>query len=154
MIVRVGGVNQTIDRGLVQIGGSPRSLTSMLAHIGGTTYTVATFVQPLSLDIDPDAASAFIERTDGSPSSQNATTNSVTATPTGGRGPFTYVWTQLSGDSFTINNPNSATTTFTASLLPDDSKSGVAQCEVTDVFGTISTDTVPVSFDSISSGGL
>jgi hypothetical protein len=39
-------------------------------------------------------------------------TESVTVTPQGGDGTYTYAWTKLSGDDVTVNSPTSATTTF------------------------------------------
>lgn len=65
----------------------------------------------------------------------SVTTDAVTATVTGGTGPFTYAWAYVSGDSFTINSPTSATTTYTGSItVLGQSKYGVYRCTVTDTF--------------------
>lgn len=63
-----------------------------------------------------------------------ATTGSVTATPEGGSG-HTYQWEKVSGTTFTITSPNSATTTFKRTSSA--SASGVYRCKVTDSSGVV-----------------
>lgn len=60
------------------------------------------------------------------------TTGSVTVTPSGGTGPYTYAWAIDTGDTFTINAPTSATTTFSVTLGGDESAAAVYTCTVTD----------------------
>ena len=63
----------------------------------------------------------------------SVTTNSVTVTPSGGTGPYTYAWANVEGDTATVNSPTSATTTFTHTLtLVSPTKSGQYECTVTD----------------------
>ena len=53
----------------------------------------------------------------------------------GGVGPYTYSWALVSGDSFTINSPNAASTSFGASHLcadPPAVYTGVYRCTITD----------------------
>lgn len=62
------------------------------------------------------------------------TTGTVTATPSGGSGSVTYVWSLVSGDSFTTaNSPSSATTSWTRTGLAfDETESSAWHCTVTD----------------------
>lgn len=79
------------------------------------------------------------------------TTSSVTASPHNASGSVTYAWQYVSGDTFTVNAPTSAATTFskTATLGdPPDSQSfgGGYRCKVTDADGNVTyTATVTVS---------
>lgn len=66
-------------------------------------------------------------------SGQNTiTTNSITVTASGGIGPYTYAWTKVSGDTFTIGSPSSASTNFSAQPGPYNEMSAVYKCTVTD----------------------
>jgi hypothetical protein len=60
-----------------------------------------------------------------------ATTNSVTVSVTGGVGGFTYAWTYVSGDTFTVLSPSAATTQFRRSTA-NGVFNGVYRCTVTD----------------------
>jgi hypothetical protein len=73
------------------------------------------------------------------------TTNATTVTPTGGTGPYTYAWSLVSGDTFTVNSPTAATTTFTTGLTTGQDKSAVYRCTVTDSLLAEATATVGVS---------
>ena len=65
----------------------------------------------------------------------SVTTEIVTATPTGGTGPFTYLWSGV-GAGWTITNPTSPSTALRAdSVPPADGLSTSAACAVTDVNG-------------------
>lgn len=59
-------------------------------------------------------------------------TDAVTVTPTGGTAPYTYAWTQVSGDPINIVSPTSATTTFQQNLGPSEIATGVFRITVTD----------------------
>lgn len=73
------------------------------------------------------------------------TTGIAEAYPSNGVAPYTYSWTQISGDAITINSPTSKSTTFSASGSGGD-KTGIFQCEVTDNTLATRTDTVEVTF--------
>ena len=71
------------------------------------------------------------------------TTGSVTVTPSGGTGPYFYAWANFSGDTFTINSPTGASTTFSITLGGDEDASAIYRCTVTDSLAA--TYTVDVS---------
>lgn len=73
------------------------------------------------------------------------TTNAVTATPSGGTGPYTYAWTYVSGDTFTVNSPAAASTTFSRSLAVDDTFAGEYRVTVTDSLAATASAVVAVS---------
>ena len=77
----------------------------------------------------------------------SATSSSATATASGGAGGYTYAWTRVSGDSYTINSSTSASTTFTTTLSNGQFKSGIYRCTVTSGSVTASAD-IQVDFES------
>jgi hypothetical protein len=88
----------------------------------------------------------------------NATTSSVTASVSGGRGVYTYLWTS-SGTVCTITTPTAATTTFTGSSTAGSTS---VYCAITDTItgNTLNTPTcgitwtaVPVSQNVVIGGG-
>ena len=99
---------------------------------GGGTVTFSATVDPFN---------AF----GGQVGTGAVTTNAVTVSVSGGTGPFTYLWTYVSGYAgFTANTDTLATTTFSGTLtLPGQDRTGVWRCTVTDTFDS-STVSVPV----------
>ena len=90
----------------------------------------------------------------------NATTSSVTASVSGGRGVYTYLWTS-SGTGCTITSPTAATTTFTGSSTAGSTS---VYCAITDTItgNTLNTNSctitwtaipVPVTQNVVISGG-
>ena len=77
----------------------------------------------------------------------NATTSSVTATVSGGRGTYTYLWTQ-SGTSCTITTPTAASTTFTGSGTTGTT---TVLCQTTDIVtgNMLRTDSCTITWTSI-----
>ncbi len=68
-------------------------------------------------------------------------TNTITATPTGGSSPFTYLWEPVSGDLVGAVATDSATVMLSASGV-----AGVIRCLVTDANGvTAYTNNVSIS---------
>jgi predicted phage tail protein len=80
----------------------------------------------------------------------NATTNTVTITPSGGSGTYSYFWTVSCGDgshSAFATSPSTATTAFREATMPVQDFEGMATCLVTDtVSGFTVTATVQVAF--------
>lgn len=74
----------------------------------------------------------------------NATTSSVTASVSGGRGTYTYLWSQ-SGTTCTITSSTSATTTFTGSGV---SGTTTVYCNIKDTVtgNTLNTDTCTITW--------
>ena len=88
----------------------------------------------------------------------NATTSSVTASVSGGRGTYTYSWV-LSGVACTITSPTAATTTFTGSSVTGNTS---VYCAITDTTTgntlitptcTITWTAIPISQSVVISGG-
>ena len=80
----------------------------------------------LAITISP--ANTYTTRT----GSGSLTSSTSTGSASGGAGGYSYAWTYVSGDSFTINTPSTAGTTFTTSLGVNIYKSGTYRCTVTD----------------------
>ena len=90
------------------------------------------------------AAPVIVMTTVNSSLGPNITTPSITVTPAGGTGPYTFAWNPVGvpPDVWIINTPGSATTSFTAQgIYGGPAYSAVAQfsCSVTDALGVIST---------------
>ena len=77
----------------------------------------------------------------------NATTSSVTASVSGGRGVYTYLWTS-SGTGCTITSPTAATTTFTGSSTAGSTS---VYCAITDTItgNTLNTPTCGITWTAI-----
>lgn len=85
---------------------------------GGGTFTVtASPGTAYGQEIDPNPPYA---------TAVNVSSNAVTMTPNGGSGTPSYSWTRISGDSSIVaSNPNSASTTFSASVFRNNDRSAV-----------------------------
>lgn len=105
----------------------------------------AAGIQPLAFDIDQATRLGSC----ADPTSCTATSNSATTTTIGGNPPFTYLWTFVSGDSFTIDTPTADNTTFslTNSTTGDPSFVGTYRCTVTDDDTNMENDTVIVTLN-------
>ena len=77
----------------------------------------------------------------------NATTSSVTANVSGGRGVYTYLWVS-SGTGCTITSPTAATTTFTGSSVAGNTS---IYCAVTDTItgNTLNTDSCTITWTAV-----
>ena len=123
-----------IITGEVFVGGSWRTITTGESYIGGTWRRIATFVQPLTLAITPTTVYGS-----GTGAIGRVYTDPVTATPTGGLGPFTYSWTIPAGSGgATATTPASASTTISALMNKATTINSYATCVVTDSLGTVS----------------
>ena len=133
MVIRDGGnVARTVTAMIVRDGtNTPRTITQMWIRDPSNTPRLVYSTSPaLSLAASPTSVGG------GSFGGSPATTDSTTATPTGGTGPYTYAWTLISyssGTAPTINSATSATTTFIQTGLgPGGYESAVFRCTVTD----------------------
>ena len=118
-----------------QEGSILRDIKEMWIKDAGILRQVFSSVVPLTLSLAPSPARGTCGPVFGS---CTASVN-VTATPSGGSGTYTYLWTYVSGDSFTIGLPTSATANFskTSNTGTDPTFVGVYRCTVND--GTTST---------------
>lgn len=97
-----------------------------------------------SVTVSPGSASAFFIG-DGRPF-EPLTTNSVTATSTGGVAPYSGSWIRVSGSSAVLPvNPTSPTTAFTSNVPRDSIRSAVYKWEATDSAAQVAFGTVSVS---------
>lgn len=136
-----GGVLQTITSLKVLDGATLRRCIRMKVMDSDdvTLRTVATFVQPLTLAASP--SSQF-----SSGPNDSLISAPITATPTGGLGPYTYGWAVISGTA-TINSPTSATTDVTSGTLVEEAATDVEiRCTCTDSTGATATADALIQF--------
>jgi hypothetical protein len=76
------------------------------------------------------------------------TTAAVTASATGGSGSYTYSWARLSGNSYTVNSPAAAATTFTTTVTAGQLKLAVYRVTANDGLTTAFFD-VEVDMESL-----
>lgn len=145
--IQDAGTLRTITGLKVRVGGVTRTIRQIKVMDGGTLRTVATFSSALSVSISTVAEAIG--------SSSSLTTNSVTATPSGGTAPYTYAWTLVTNggrNASTAGSPSLATTNFTKTgLVPTDVVTDVWRVTATDSFGQTATADVTATF-SYSTG--
>jgi len=81
----------------------------------------------------------------------SATTSALTASGNAGTAPYTYTWTVTGG--FAVDTPNSATTTFSATVPVNGNVTGQATCIVTDDTGATAQISKSVTAIDVNSGG-
>jgi len=99
-----------------------------------------------SLSASKSPAFAFADGNAG----QTVTTNSVTVAPTGGTAPYSYSWTYVSGDSFNINSPSAASTSFLGTIPVNGVREGLYNCTVTDSSSPPESSSVIVGVSAVS----
>lgn len=143
--IQDAGTLRTITKGTVRVAGINRPLKTIKVQDGGSLRLVATFADPLSVTAGGGLATG---------ASSSLTTNSVTATPSGGFAPYTYAWTLITNggrNASTAGSPTSATTTFTKTgLINGDSIDDTWRVTVTDSIGQTATADTTASFIYIS----
>lgn len=144
--VRHEGATRDITGVKVMFGGTLRNILRVKVMEGDTLRTVAEFAPPISLSVSP--ASSFA--TANSASVVSVITGNVTAYVTGGTAPYTYAWTQTTGQTASIYSPTSATTKFAMALGPGSNEDAQFSCTVTDSFGLTASAVAFVNFQNTS----
>ena len=142
MIVRDEGAWGDVTKARAYVDGAWRELNEAQAYQSGAWRIAAEFVDDLSLTISPPSAVGNVL------GSGFAVTLPVTALPAGGRGPFTYQWTFVSGTQGALSSPLPASTTFSLFLTSGSNASAVYNCAVTDSLGSLASANVSVVFQS------
>jgi len=149
------------SRGIVP---PPRSATSgvttndalSLASVYRSVSIIATAMKQFFAGASPVTVTASPTSVSGATAGfSSVTTNSVTATPTGGAAPYAYVWTLVTDDggSWGTINPTSQTTAFTCGDVNDgDQFNATFRCTVTDALGSAGAVDVPANV--INYGGI
>lgn len=103
--------------------------------INDATNTPRPVFAGLLVDVSP----TFISGGDTSESPVTITTTTVTATPSGGIAPYTYLWTitDPSTPNWSVDFPTTATTSASCSfVVPGGFETANIHCTVTDSIGT------------------
>ena len=143
--ISLSNVNVELGRGSTATISLGESAVRTLAGVPSGAISLSnlygkTFAPTIS--ISPDPLQTTIS------GGGSVTSGAATATASGGAGGYTYAWTYVSGDSFTINSPTSASTTFTTTLVSGGYKLGDYRCTVTSAGATASAD-IQVIFESL-----
>ncbi len=159
--IRLGGIWVEPSACRVRFGGAWRNIVSIKVFKDAAWRTVANFTAPGSGETPGTGGGSGGSMTlAASPTSLSKagiavslTTGSTTATPSGGRSPYTYVWSfvSLNGD-ITINSPFLASTTLTArGMIETPNQDCSIRCTVTDSLGsTAASNTVACDFTRTS----
>ena len=142
--VIVGSTTKDAARASVYPSTTAKRATRIEAWNGSAWKLVQSFAPPMTLAITPNG----VEGITSFPFPVVVVSDSATATPTGGVGPYTYVWTISAPIS--PDTPNAASTTFSAPVSPGSPESGTATCTATDSLGTTTSATVVVTLRNIS----
>ena len=150
MEVKINGVWADITSGDVIISGVQRSLIRAEYYDGSAWKEVLRFTDTLTAAITGDGYAYG-----ASSGATSATTGNVTATPTGGLGPYTYSWALVSstgGDSTVIANSTQATTTFSKPNIPAYTiYTDIFRVTITDYFGATATADFSIIFENLGS---
>lgn len=121
--VGTSGGNKTIAA--ITVGTASGNKAVAVGYVG-TSGGNKVFFTALSASASPSFVS-------GSDTGVVVTTNTSTATPTGGFGPFTYAWAFVSGDAVTVVSPTLATTAFRGGAMGvGETRNAIFRCTVTD----------------------
>lgn len=140
----IGGSWKEVSSAQAYIGGAWRRVTRKMVYASGAWRTAVVFVPPMTVSISPALVGGYANPL--KPTYQSVTTETATATPSGGLGPYTYAWTMG-------NTPNFASTNFTATVPPDTEQSSTASVTVTDSLGKQAYASVEVFFSNYSQLG-
>jgi len=113
----IGGAWRNVEFGEIYLNGAWRRLLFAEAYIGGEWERIATYTSPLTVTITPSSTNG----SSGDNSPVSVITPNVTATVSGGLGPFTYAWTNVVNGGGTASyaiQPTMATTAFRKDSVP------------------------------------
>lgn len=133
--LRHGGTSKEVERAWIRTDGVTKQFYSSLDS-GGATPGVS--VSP-----------AFVSGARSSSSSVLVVSRDAAVSVVGGVAPYSYAWTQASGDPMTATSPSGDETAFQASVAPGAVLAGTWTCTVTDAAGTTSSATVNVSLRNL-----
>ena len=146
----ISGGWRTAKRGEVLVGGAWRRIARAEIYTNGQWRRCLSFAPPMTVAISPlNPSGASYPRF---PSTQRVTTQQITATPTGGAGPYSYVWSVLSGGA-TADVVNMALTTVSATVPPDSLVQGNVGVTCTDSQGNTAVAQVPYYLYNYSNSG-
>jgi hypothetical protein len=109
--------------------------------------TLSSGTPALSVSISP--ANVDVSAAAGSPSG-TVTSNTATAAASGGTSPYTYAWTFVSGDTFTLSAASSAATTFSRLLFAGSTAQGTYRVTATDAASATATADITVNLENSS----
>lgn len=148
--LRNGGATKPVVGFHFRVGGATKVVERAWLRTGGV---LKQFYGGFSVGLSADEVDGFSAGGGSVPT----TTNAVTATPTGGIGTLSYLWTRTDGDphAWTINSPTSQATTFTTLCAALDEHVATFICTVTDQAGqSVPSDAVTADCrNDYSSGG-
>lgn len=147
--VQDAGTLRTIKRLRVMQGGILRDIRRLRVMHDGVLRTVAVFADQLTASANP----TLVTGAQSSDQPITVTSNGTTASPAGGRAPFTYTWTQISGPSGIITAPTMATTQFRATVEPFGTASLTFRCTITDAVGQSASADVEANLSNLGGGG-
>lgn len=138
MDVFTSGSWRTPRRGEVLVGGTWRTITRGEQYRSGAWARIVAFTSPLSVTAN-DATGSIVNRKPAP-----VTSNYSIATPSGGLGPYSYVWTITEGSAVALT-PNMAATQFRGTVAPGNDTYSMARVVCTDALGTTATTLVGIS---------
>lgn len=157
-VLDAGSVERLITAMKVMDGATLRTIrrVKVLDTDGTTLRTVAEFAPALSLDISP---TGLFGLANSSGAVTVTTSGSATATPTGGTGPYTYAWTNISDTHASGTVSATASTSATSSFRMTnvgafETYDAVVRCTVTDAIGQTAYDDLNITFINDGPFGL
>lgn len=143
MAIEIGtaGGNMLLTAVWVGTAGGNRQAIEVWA---GTAAGAKLVFSSLSVAATPDSVS-------GSRTGAGLVTSDATsAVASGGVGPYSYAWSQVSGDPMTITAPTSSSTAFSAEVAAAEVLNAVMRVTASDASGATASDEVAVQLQSIS----